>query len=183
MNTCNPQRSHTLYLVSCLIRCALLLLLTFSLPAAPLSAQIDRAETRATAERLLNEGVQLRDEGSKESLQQALQKFAEAQPLFHSLNDDSREALTFLGIGFCYTLLGEQQKAINHVSQALTLFRATGDRDNEAATLGVMGNVYSAAGEPQRALEYLNQALTLFLRYRSSRQRGRGAEQYRQGLR
>ena len=161
MRAPNPQLLHTSHSLYRFIRRSLLLLLTLSLLTAPLAAQTDQATTRATAERLLNEGLQLRDEGSKDSLQQAIKKFAQAQPLFHALNDGSHEALTFLAIGSIYEPLGEKQKALDNYNQALPIFRVAGDRNGEAVTLGNVGNVYNALGEKQKALDYFNQALPL----------------------
>ena len=159
MRAPNPQRPHTSHLVSHLIRHSLLLLLLLSLLTAPLTAQTDQATMRATAERLVDEGLQLKAEGSKESLQQAIQKFTAAQSLLHALNDNRSEAITLLGIGHIYNSLGEKQKSLDYYNQALPLFHAVGDRSNEAVTLSSIGLVYDALGEKQKALDYYNQAL------------------------
>src|ERR1051325_5207022 len=93
---------------------ALFILLLF---ASSVAAQTDAATTRATAERLLTEAGKLRTEGSRESLQQAIQKLAAAEPLFHALNDRSNEAFTFLIRGLLYDDLGEKQKALDYYNQ------------------------------------------------------------------
>ncbi len=161
MRVLDPQHSHTSYPLSHLIRRTLLLILTLSLLTTPLAAQTDQATTRATAERLLDEGGKLLAEGAKESLQRAIQKLTEAQPLFHALNDSLREALTLLYIGFVYDSLGEKQKALDYYNQALPLFHTVGERHGEAATLNNIGRVYDDLGETQKALDYLNQVLLL----------------------
>src|SRR2546421_10019923 len=98
-----------------IIRRSLLLIVIFMLLTYTLAAQTDQATMRATAQRLLIEGVLLREEGSKESLQQAIQKFAAAQPLFHALNDSSSEAVTLLARGDIYGTLGDNQKALDYL--------------------------------------------------------------------
>ncbi len=80
----------------------LLLFFVLALPAVTLTAQGDQETKRAAAKQLLNDGRQLRAEGSKESLQAAISKFEEAQPLFHSLNDTLNEAFVLLAIGRTY---------------------------------------------------------------------------------
>src|SRR5436309_15764464 len=85
-----------------IIRRTLLLLLTLSVLAGALAAQSDQETKRTDAERLFSEGMQLYKEGSKDSLEQAIQKFEQARPLFHSINDASMEAATIQNIGAVY---------------------------------------------------------------------------------
>jgi len=140
----------------------LMLLLTLSLITTILVAQSNPEAKRATAEKLLAEGIQLRDENSKESRQEALRKLKEAQSLFQSVNDRSREASTLLTIGFVYHSLGEAERALDYYGQALTLFRALGDRAGEADTLNNLSRLYFDTGQKPRALDYLTQALALY---------------------
>ena len=72
------------------------------------SSQLDA--TRAEAEKLLQEGVQLFKQGSKESLLAARKKFEAALVLFERLEDKQWQAATLLIIGRIYTDLGEKQK-------------------------------------------------------------------------
>jgi CHAT domain-containing protein len=117
---------------------------------------------RLAAERLVNEGAQLVNEGSKDSLEQALQKFEQARPLFHSINDALSEAVTLNKIGRVYDDLGEKQKALDNYALALPLRRAVGDRGGEATTLTNIGAVYDNLGERQKALDNYALALPLF---------------------
>src|SRR5215510_449265 len=87
-----------------------LLLVFLAVLNGSLSAQTDQETKRSIAKRLLNEGLQLRDEGSKESLTAAISKFEEARPLFHSLNVQLNEAFVVLAIGRCYGDLDEYEK-------------------------------------------------------------------------
>jgi CHAT domain-containing protein/tetratricopeptide (TPR) repeat protein len=145
-----------------IIRRSLLLLLTLSVLAGTLAAQSDQETKRTDAERLFSEGRQLYQEGSKDSLEQAIQKFEQARPLFHSVNDASMEAVTIQNIGAVYDNLGKKQKALAYYAQALPLVRTVGDRQGEAVALSNIGLVYSDLGEEQKALAYYAQALPLF---------------------
>jgi CHAT domain-containing protein len=140
----------------------LLLLLTLPLPAGTLSAQSEQETKRAEANRLFKEAVQLYQEGSKNSLEMALQKFERARSLFQSVNHASGEVNALFSIGAVYSSLREQQKALDNFALALPLFRAIGDRLGEATTRTNIGAIYSDSGEQQKALDNFALALPLF---------------------
>ncbi|MEH2348206.1 MAG: tetratricopeptide repeat protein [Nostoc sp.] len=117
--------------------------------------------TRAAAERVSQEGTQLYQQGTAESLRQAIGKWQEALKLWQQVDDKRWEALTLLSIGRVYSSLGEKQEALKYYNQALPIFRAVGDRGGEAITLNNIGGVYSSLGEKQEALKYYNQALPI----------------------
>ena len=119
------------------------------------------AATKENAERLFEEGKTLYQQGSAESLRQAIQKLQEARLLYRAVGDRSGESVTFIGIGAVYDALGEKQKALDYYNQALPILRAVGDRRGEATTLNNIGLVYSDLGEKQKALDYYNQALPI----------------------
>ncbi|HEX8493755.1 MAG TPA: tetratricopeptide repeat protein [Pyrinomonadaceae bacterium] len=152
---------------------ALLVLLTLSLLAVATPAQSDPATKQAEVEKLIIEGMQLYREGSKESLEQAIQKFEEALKFFESVNDASGKALMLANIGVIYSSLGEKRKALDYLSQALTLFRMVGDKEGEATALNNIGSVYDDLGEQQQALTHFEQAL-LLVRASGNRQREAG---------
>ncbi|MFO5494777.1 MAG: tetratricopeptide repeat protein, partial [Cuspidothrix sp.] len=119
------------------------------------------AATKENAERLLEEGQALYQQGSAESLEQAIQKWQEARLLYRAVGDRRREATTLNNIGLVYDDLGEKQKVLNFYNQALPIRRAVGDRRMEANTLSNIGGVYDALGEKQKALNFYNQALPI----------------------
>jgi CHAT domain-containing protein/Flp pilus assembly protein TadD len=122
---------------------------------------IAQTDPRAQAQQLFDEGVLLFNQGAAESLQQAITKWEAALPLWREVGDKSKEALTLLGIGRVYDVLGEKQQALSYYSQALPLSKAVGDRAGQATTLGNIGSVYDDLGEKQQALSYYRQALPL----------------------
>ena len=133
---------------------------SLSLAQQPTTNQQDA--TRAAAKQALEEAVEILQQGTAESLRQAIPKFEQAVTLSRQAGDKASEALSFVGLGRVYNSLGEQPKALEFFNQALPLFRAVGDRGREATTLTNIGAVYSALGEKQKALEYYNQALPLY---------------------
>jgi tetratricopeptide (TPR) repeat protein len=119
------------------------------------------AATKENAERLFEEGMTLYQQGSAESLRQAIQKWQEARLLYRAVGDRGGEATTLHNIGLVYSDLGEKQKALDYYNQALPILRAVGNRGGEAITLNNIGRVYSALGEKQKALDFYNQALPI----------------------
>ena len=77
------------------------------------------------------------------------------------INKSLEEALTLLGIGRVYDLLGEKPKALDYYNQALSISQAINNRELEATVLNNIGLVYYSLGEKQKALNYYNQALTI----------------------
>ena len=120
-----------------------------------------QADTRIQAQQLFDEGMQLFQQGSAESLQQAITKWDAALPLWGELEDKSQEAFTLLLIGLVYNNLGFNQKALEYDNQALSIYRAIKDRVGEARTLNNIGLIYFNLGENQQALDYYQQALPL----------------------
>ncbi|MEA5551685.1 tetratricopeptide repeat protein, partial [Anabaena cylindrica UHCC 0172] len=156
-------------------RCGLMMLLSVvlladSVGAMPRSTGLQIAQqqgtqqeaTRAKADSLNEEGMQLYQQGTAESLRKAIEKWQKALPLYRAVGDKEWEATTFLSIGRVYNDLGEKQKALEYYNQALLLFRAVGYKEGEASTFLSIGRVYNDLGEKQKALEYYNQALFLF---------------------
>jgi CHAT domain-containing protein/Flp pilus assembly protein TadD len=147
-----------------------LILLGVPAVAAPSAIKISQAVSQqgggnaatAAAKRALTEGAQLYEQGTAESLRQAIAKFEEALKLCRAVGDNGGQAISLLGLGRVYLALGENQKALEYYSQSLPLFRAVGVRYLEAVTLNNIGLVYSELGEKQKALEYYTQSLPLY---------------------
>jgi CHAT domain-containing protein len=116
----------------------------------------------AAAEKAFTEGMQMFQQGTAQSLRQAIAKFEEALKLYREAGDTSAQAASLLVLGKVYDDLGEKQKALEYYSQSLPLRRALGDRSGEAIALNNIGKVYSDLGEKQKGLEYLGQSLPLF---------------------
>jgi tetratricopeptide (TPR) repeat protein len=132
--------------------------------ASSFAQQPDATEleaTRAAAAQTYQEGVQLFQKGTAESLQQAITKYEEALPLFRAVGEKAGEVAVLSNIGEVYFALGEKQKALDFYNQSLPLSRAAGDKAAEAVVLNNIGAVYNDLGEKQKALDFFNQSLPL----------------------
>jgi CHAT domain-containing protein/Tfp pilus assembly protein PilF len=119
------------------------------------------AQTDTQAQQLYDEGWTLLEEGSAESLKQAIRKWEQALSLWQKLGNKEQQAVINLALGRVYDLLGFKPKALEHYNQALTLYQSLKDRAGEAITLNNIGAVYNDLGEKQKALDYYQQALPL----------------------
>jgi tetratricopeptide (TPR) repeat protein len=116
---------------------------------------------KSEAQVLIDEGLKLFQQGSKESLQQASTKFTEAIRLGRLSNDKPRIAWALLATGLVSSRMGDLRKALELYDQALPLMREVGDRSGEATTLNNIGLVYSDLGEKQKALKFYEEALSI----------------------
>jgi len=131
------------------------------LQIAQLPETTQQNATRAAAEQAMQEALKLYQQGTAESLRQAIGKWQEALKLWQQVDDKSWEAIILTNIGSVYDSLGEKQSALKYYNQALPIRRAVGDRTGEATTLNNIGIVYDSLGEKQSALKYYNQALPI----------------------
>ena len=72
------------------------------------------AQADTQAQQLLYEGMTLFQQGSAESLQQAIRKWEQTLPLWQAVGDRLGEATTLNNIGSVYNYLGEKQKALDY---------------------------------------------------------------------
>ncbi|OKH41126.1 hypothetical protein NIES2101_34695, partial [Calothrix sp. HK-06] len=84
-------------------------------------AQESSEKTRAEAERLFDEGVKLREQGTTESLRSSIEKFLEALKLYQQIGDKKSQAITLNYIGDIYSSLGDKQQALKFYNQSLPL--------------------------------------------------------------
>jgi CHAT domain-containing protein len=121
-----------------------------------------QSDADSEADRLFQEGLQLFEQGSAASLQQALPVLEQARQLYQAAGNSQGEAVALLGLGRVSDVLGELQQGLEFYTQALSLFQAVGDRAGEATSLNNIGGVYDALGDRQQALEYYQQALPIW---------------------
>ena len=117
----SPKTLHTLVSLPEIVHQSLalfigVLLLSESVAATPVRLGVRIAQqpaatsqdtTRAAAVRVFQEGMQLYQQGTAESLQQAIAKFEEALPLYRAVGDKVWEGVTLSNIGRVYDALGE----------------------------------------------------------------------------
>jgi CHAT domain-containing protein/Tfp pilus assembly protein PilF len=130
-----------------------------ALPASPAIAQSEPSQREADA--LFAEGERLRNQGTGQSVRDALKPYEQALALFRGAGDRAKEAETLTNIGRCHDSLGDKQKALAIYAEALPLHRAAGQKNGEASTLNYIALVYDYLGERPKALETLAEALPL----------------------
>ncbi|MEL6463166.1 MAG: tetratricopeptide repeat protein [Cyanobacteria bacterium J06621_15] len=94
---------------------------------------------RKQAEKLSKEGFQLFQQGTAESLKQALGRWEKALEFWRKVGDKEGQATVMLGIGRINDLLGDKQQALKFYNQALLLRREVGDKSGQATTLHNIG--------------------------------------------
>ena len=146
----------------------LLLAIALLVPTIALPEKVEARESIVqnsnpeAAEQLFQEGVQLFQQGTRESLRAALVKFERSLSLWRAIADRQGEAIALLGIGRVYAQLRDVSQALDYLDRALSLLQETGDRTGEAITLSNIGKLYETSGENQQALTYYNRALPIF---------------------
>jgi CHAT domain-containing protein/tetratricopeptide (TPR) repeat protein len=133
-----------------------------SIAADPNFVETFLKQSPKLAELIFEDGIKTYQQGTVESLRQAVSKLAQALQLFRQINNKRWEAITSLSIGRVYHDLGEKQKALAYYDQAMVLYRKLGDKIGEAQTFNNIGAIYSALGEKQKALSSYDRALPLF---------------------
>jgi CHAT domain-containing protein/Flp pilus assembly protein TadD len=123
--------------------------------------RVSQNQKSVEAEEFYQEGLALYQQGTAESLRQAIEKWKKALILFRAIGSRDLEAATLLGSGTAYDNLGKKQKALDFYEQALSIYKKSEDRGREAMTLNNIGKTYDDLGDKQKALEFYNQALPL----------------------
>src|ERR1044071_9147645 len=154
-----PFSSHTYRNIAQRSLLPLLILLMLAGTATP---QGNQGVQQAMVDRLIVEGRQLINEGSRGSLQQAARNFEQLRRIYHSSKDVAGEAGALYTLGLIFAKLKDSQRAIEYYSQAAPLFRAARNREYEAASFMQIGSIYRDLGETQKALDNLTQAAPLF---------------------
>jgi len=127
-------------------------------PSWAQSQQPSAEEIEATIIQLINQALQLQQQGKA---QKAIEVWQEVLAISKKLQLKEIEAIAWLGIGRNSDDIGKPQAALEAYQQALPILQEVQDRRGEATTLNNLGSVYDSIGEPQQAIEYYQQALPI----------------------
>lgn len=139
-------------------------------PEQQISSAIAQADVSAEAEKLREQGRQLVQEGSEESLRKAIVFFEKARNLSLSANVKIFEFLDLSQLGLIYQRLKDKQQALEYFNQALVASMRKELRDvlpglsrfSEASARMMIGKIHDdSPGEEQKALDFYQQALTI----------------------
>ncbi|HMV49896.1 MAG TPA: CHAT domain-containing protein, partial [Blastocatellia bacterium] len=115
----------------------------------------------ATAQRLADEGEQLRTQREEAARRQAITKFGEAIKLYRELGNQAEAGVLLLLTGNLYSGFNQPAQALESFNQALPLLRAAQDKSGEATALQNQGAIYLSTGQLRQALAAFEQALPL----------------------
>ncbi|HKQ74268.1 MAG TPA: CHAT domain-containing tetratricopeptide repeat protein [Blastocatellia bacterium] len=140
---------------------------TFKL-AAPASYVITATEPRkataddsqrVAAEYTVNQGEELRSDGTADALSQAIDKFSQAAKIWRSLGDQYEEAVAIYGRGWTYQMLGDYYNSIFDYRQSALQMEALQDRYGEAVARAALAWAYHFVGELEQSEAHFRQAL------------------------
>jgi len=138
------------------------LLIAILLFSNTLAAQDTRKTQEDTAVKLMEECLQLAQEGSPASLTKAIEKCDSAKALLRSLNIVAGEGAVLIMAGYAYSQLDQDQKAVESYEQSVSLLHAAGQQKGEATALLCLGLLHGKLGEWQKAMDNFDRALPLF---------------------
>src|SRR5438552_13740799 len=119
---------------------------------------------RVAAQKAYEEGEQLRNQLTAESLRKAIEKYREAHQFWRAADDRFGEAGALHQIGFVHQRLGERREALDYFNQAL---RITLEVTQNNPTVGLAtlfhstGSMYRDFGDMEKAIDYFNRALQI----------------------
>jgi len=125
------------------------------------TSQSSQSSQRTEAQSLYEEGETLRRQGTRESLQHALEKYQQALPLFRASGDRNGESDNFDSISRAYNGLGQMQQALDYLQQALPIYREVGDRYGEANTLSNLASLQRTLNDLPTALQNIQAAIAI----------------------
>ncbi|MBX7169592.1 MAG: tetratricopeptide repeat protein [Pyrinomonadaceae bacterium] len=124
----------------------------------PKTAPTQTNSKNSAADKLLDEGIKLFEQGTKESLEAAASKFDSAVRIYQG-SEGTANALMLLGR--TYKKLNDLQTAFRHYNNALVEYQSINNTEGKAAALNNMGGVMRDLGKFSEALGYYQQSLPL----------------------
>ena len=114
--------------------------------------------SRVSAQTLFTEAKALRNQRTRESYQQAIEKYETALTIWHNLHDKLMEAFSLHEVGMIYGDIGLFQKAIDSHSRAAALYKELKLPRDEAGVLVNIGWVFGELGDTQNRLAMYDRA-------------------------
>jgi CHAT domain-containing protein len=111
----------------------------YELRLVELRAATRQDQSRITAQKASADAKSLRNQRTRESQRQAIEKYREAILLWHTLGDLRMEAYSLFEMGLIQGDLGEYQNALDSYGQAREIFKRLQDLRGEGGVLSNMG--------------------------------------------
>jgi CHAT domain-containing protein/Tfp pilus assembly protein PilF len=117
---------------------------------------------RIVAQNLFTEAKALRYQRTKESYQQATEKYAASLTIWRAVNDKLMEAFTLHEQGMIYGDIGLYQQAIDAYSRAAVLFKELKLAKSEGDVITNIGWIYGELGDTQNRLAMYDRAAAVY---------------------
>jgi CHAT domain-containing protein len=117
---------------------------------------------RVEAETVLQEGLQLSETETEESVKLACKKYEMAAALWRELGDKYAEALSLTSLGYSWESLVENNKAAAAHARALTIYKDLKDKPYEAASLTSLSVLNASFQKSDIAVEQYRQAIAIY---------------------
>ena len=121
----------------------------------------EQDKARVEGEKLVEEGMQLFYQQTKEARREAAAKFEKSFAFWQAANDKLQEARAYHLAAHTYNQIGNTQKGQEIATQGLPIAEASGDASVQAYLLDTIGSSYSDRGDRSQALPYFYKALSL----------------------
>jgi CHAT domain-containing protein/tetratricopeptide (TPR) repeat protein len=118
--------------------------------------------TRVAIRKLVAEAMELRLQGTAQSLNSAIKKLQDALPLIRGIRDRYGESEALANMAAAYHALAEYQKTIETITLALAIWQETGDRQGQAVAYSFIANSQNSLGEWEKVIETLKKALLVY---------------------
>jgi CHAT domain-containing protein len=128
-----------------------------------LRAATEADRNRVAAQKLFTEAKALRNERTRQSYQQAIEKYDAAFVIWQNLNEKLLQAFTLHEVGNIYGDIGQFQKAIDSHTKAAALYKEAKSLRGEAAVTVNIGWVYGELGDTQNRLAMYDRAAAIYL--------------------
>lgn len=116
---------------------------------------------RVVAERLFNEGQELRRKGGQVAWEQAAEKYQASLAIWEKLGDVHGRAYTVCNLGRVYRSLCRITDALDRLERAASILKEAGDASGQAWVLNEIGFTHRLYGNPSQALKPYDSALKL----------------------
>ncbi|HEU4871860.1 MAG TPA: CHAT domain-containing protein, partial [Pyrinomonadaceae bacterium] len=134
----------------------------YELKLDQLHAATDPDRSRFAAQKLFTDAKALRNQRTRESYQQAIEKYETALTIWHNLHDKLMQAFTLHEVGMIYGDIGLYQKAIDSHSRAAALYKEVKVPKGEADVLVNIGWVFGELGDTQNRLAMYDRAAAIY---------------------
>lgn len=133
----------------------------YELQMVDLREATDEDRTRVEIRKLVAEAMNLRLQGTAQSLNRAIEKLQEALPLILSIRDRYGESEALANMGAAYFFLSDYQKCIEMFTLALAIWQETGDRQGQSVAYAYIANAQNGLGEWENVIESLKKTLLI----------------------